>query len=148
MPVKSDLEAALKDAMRANDTVRKNTLRVALTAIKEAEVQKIGELDDPAILAILQKEVKSRLEALAEAEKANRPDLVENAKAEMKVLEGYLPQGLSEQELEGIVQAAIAEVGASTPADMGKVMKAVLPKVQGRADGGKVSQLVKSKLQG
>jgi uncharacterized protein YqeY len=148
MPVKSDLEAALKDAMRANDTVRKNTLRVALTAIKEAEVQKIGELDDPAILTILQKEVKSRQEALAEAEKANRSDLVENAKAEMRVLEGYLPQGLSEQELEGIVQTAIAEVGASTPADMGKVMKAVLPKVQGRADGGKVSQLVKSKLQG
>jgi uncharacterized protein YqeY len=148
MPVKSELEAALKDAMRANDAIRRNTLRVALTAIKEAEIQKMGELDDPAVLAILQKEVRSRQEALAEAEKANRPNLVENAKAEMKVLEGYLPQGLSAQELEEIVQAAIAEVGASTPADMGKVMKAVLPKVQGRADGGQVSQLVRSKLQG
>lgn len=148
MAVKAELEAALKDAMRANDAVRKSTLRVALTAIKEAEVQKIGELDDQAVLAILQKEVKSRQEALAEAEKAGRQDLVENAKAEMKVLEGFLPKGLSEQELEAIVQAAIAEVGASTPADMGKVMKAVLPKVQGRADGGKVSQLVRSKLQG
>jgi hypothetical protein len=148
MPVKSELEAALKDAMRANDTVRKNTLRVALTAIKEAEVAKIGELDDPAVLAILQKEVRSRQEALAEAEKASRPDLVENAKAEMKVLEAYLPKGLSEQEIEAIVQAAIEEVGATTPADMGKVMKAVLPKVQGRADGGQVSQLVRSKLQG
>jgi uncharacterized protein YqeY len=148
MPVKSDLEAALKDAMRANDTVRKNTLRVALTAIKEAEVAKIGELDDPAVLAILQKEVRSRQEALAEAEKASRPDLVENAKAEMKVLEAYLPKGLSEQEIEAIVQAAIEEVGATTPADMGKVMKTVLPKVQGRADGGQVSQLVRSKLQG
>jgi hypothetical protein len=123
-------------------------LRVALTAIKEAEVQKMGELDDPAILAILQKEVRARQEALAEAEKANRQDLVENAKAEMKVLEGFLPKGLSEQELEAIVQAAIAEIGASTPADMGKVMKAVLPKVQGRADGGQVSQLVRSRLQG
>lgn len=134
--------------MRANDAVRKSTLRVALTAIKEAEVQKMSELDDPAVLAILQKEVKSRQEALAEAEKAGRQDLVENAKAEMKVLEGFLPKGLSEQELEAIVQAAITEVGASTPADMGKVMKAVLPKVQGRADGGQVSQLVRSKLQG
>ncbi|HLD94811.1 MAG TPA: GatB/YqeY domain-containing protein [Anaerolineales bacterium] len=148
MAVKKDLEAALKDAMRANDAVRKSTLRVALTAIKEAEVQKMGELDDPAILAILQKEVRARQEALAEAEKANRQDLVENAKAEMKVLEGFLPKGLSEQELEAIVQAAIAEIGASTPADMGKVMKAVLPKVQGRADGGQVSQLVRSRLQG
>lgn len=148
MPVKSDLEAALKDAMRANDAVRKNTLRVALTAIKEAEVQKIGELDDPSVLAILQKEVKSRQEALAEAEKAERQDLIENAKAEMKILEGFLPKRLSEQELETIVRAAIAEVGASTPADMGKVMKAVLPQIQGRADGGQVSQLVRSKLQG
>lgn len=148
MPVKSDLEAALKEAMRANDAVTRSTLRVALTAIKEAEVQKLGQLDDPAVLAILQKEVKSRQEAMAEAEKAGRPDLIDNAKAEMKVLERFLPKGLSEQELEAIVQAAIAEVGASTPADMGKVMKAVLPKVQGRADGGIVSQLVKSKLQG
>ncbi|MCL5428996.1 MAG: GatB/YqeY domain-containing protein [Chloroflexi bacterium] len=148
MAVKNDLEKALKDAMRANDAVRKSTLRVALTAIKEAEVQKMGELDDPAVLAILQKEVKSRQEALAEAEKAGRQDLIENAKAEMKVLEGFLPKSLSQQELETMVQAAIAELGASTPADMGKVMKAVLPKVQGRADGGQVSQLVRSKLQG
>jgi uncharacterized protein YqeY len=148
MSVKSDLEAALKDAMRANDAVRKSTLRIALTAIKEAEVQKMGELDDPTVLAILQKELRSRQEAFAEAEKAGRQDLVENAKAEMKVLEAYLPKGLSEAELEAIVQSAITEVGASTPADMGKVMKAVLPKVQGRADGGQVSQLVRSKLQG
>jgi len=148
MSIKSQLEQALKDAMRANDAVRKSTLRVALTAIKEAEIQKRGELEDPAILAILQKEVRSRHEALAEAETAKRQDLIDNAKAEIKVLEEYLPKVLSEQELEDIVQAAIAEVGASTPADMGKVMKAVLPKVQGRADGGQVSQLVRSKLQG
>lgn len=134
--------------MRASDAVRRGTLRMALAAIKEAEVLKRGELDDAAVIALLQKEVRSRNEALAEAEKANRADLIDNAKAEIKVLEGYLPQGLSEQELEQIVQAAIAEVGASTPADMGKVMKAVLPKVQGRADGGQVSQLVRNKLQG
>lgn len=148
MSVKADLEQSLKDAMRSSDAVRKSTLRVALSAIKEAEVMKRGELDDAAVIGILQKEVKSRQEALAEAEKANRADLIENAKADMKVLEGFLPQGLSEQELEQIVQAAITEVGASTPADMGKVMKAVLPKVQGRADGSQVSQLVRTKLQG
>ncbi len=148
MALKADLEQALKEAMRSNNTVSKNTIRMALSAIKEAEVLKKAELDEPAILALLQKEVKSRDEALAEAEKANRDDLAENAKAEIKVLEGFLPKAMSTQELEEIVQAAIAEVGATTPADMGKVMKAVLPKVQGRADGGQVSGLVRSKLQG
>jgi len=148
MALKADLEQALRDAMRSGDTVRKNTMRMTLSAVKEAEVQKKAELDDSAILALLQKEIKARQEALAEAEKAKRADLAENAKAEIKVLEGYLPQALSAQELEEIVHAAITEVGATTPADMGKVMKAVLPKVQGRADGGQVSQLVRTKLQG
>ena len=148
MSKKSELEQALKEAMRANDAVRKSVLRVALTALKEAEVQKQAELDDAAVLGILQKELKSRHEALEEAEKAARKDLVENAKAEIKILEGFLPQALSPQELEAIVQAAIAEAGATSPADMGKVMKVVLPQVQGRADGGQVSQLVRIKLQG
>ena len=148
MSKKSELEQALKEAMRANDAVRKSVLRVALTALKEAEVQKQAELDDAAVLGILQKELKSRHEALEEAEKAAREDLIKNAKAEIKVLEGFLPQALSPQELEAIVQAAIAEAGATSPADMGKVMKVVLPQVQGRADGGQVSQLVRTKLQG
>jgi len=148
MSKKSELEQALKEAMRANDAVRKSVLRVALTALKEAEVQKQAELDDAVVLGILQKELKSRHEALEEAEKAAREDLIKNAKAEIKVLEGFLPQALSPQELEAIVQAAIAEAGATSPADMGKVMKVVLPQVQGRADGGQVSQLVRTKLQG
>lgn len=148
MALKADLEHALKEAVRSNDGVRKNTLRMALSAIKEAEVLKKAELDDSAILAILQKEVKFRTEALAEAEKAERPDLAEGAKAEINELQSFLPKAMSSQELEGIVQAAIAEVGATTPADMGKVMKAILPKLQGRADGGQVSGLVRSKLQG
>lgn len=134
--------------MRASDETRKNTLRGTLAAIKEAEVLKKGEIDDAAALSILQKEVKSRNEAIAEAEKAKRPDLIEKGKAEIQVLEGFLPKGLSQQEVEAIVQAAIDEVGATGPADLGKVMKAVLPKVQGRADGSQVSQLVRTKLQG
>lgn len=122
-------------------------MRLALSAIKEAEVQKQAELDDSAILALLHKELKSRQEALAEAEKANRAELAEDAKAEIKILEDFLPQAMSALELESIVDAAIAELEATTPADMGKVMKAVLPKLQGRADGGQVSQLVRTKLQ-
>jgi hypothetical protein len=148
MALKASLEQALKDAMRSNDNVRKNTIRMVLSAVKEAEILKKAELDDSAILALLQKEVKSRNEALTEAEKAKRPDLAEGARAEIKVLEGFLPEAMSAQELEEIVQAAIDEVGATTPADMGKVMKAVLPRLQGRAEGGQVSSLVRSKLQG
>lgn len=148
MSKKAELEAALKEAMKANDTVRKNTLRMALAAVKEAEVAKRGELDEAAVISILQKELKSRQEAMAEGEKANRPDLIEAAKVEAAILEGYLPAGLSAEEIEAIVTAAIAESGASAPADMGKVMKLVLPQVEGRADGGQISALVKAKLQG
>ncbi|MCW5875600.1 MAG: GatB/YqeY domain-containing protein [Anaerolineales bacterium] len=147
MTIKQELEQALKDAMRANDALRKNTLRLALTSLKEAEVQKQAELDDAAVLALLQKEVKSRQESAAEAEKADRADLAAAAQAEIEVLQAYLPEAMSADELEAIVTAAIAEAGASGPADMGKVMKLVLPQVQGRADGGQISQLVRDKLQ-
>jgi uncharacterized protein YqeY len=148
MSKKAELEGALKEAMKANDTVRKNTLRMALAAVKEAEVLKRAELEDAAVVSILQKELKSRQEAIAEADKANRKDLADAAKGEAKIIEGFLPAGLSPAELEAIVVAAIAEAGATSPADMGKVMKVVVPKVQGRADGSQVSALVKSKLQG
>lgn len=148
MSKKAELEAALKEALKANDTMRKNTLRMALAAVKEAEVAKRGELDDAAVITILQKELKSRQEAMSEGSKANREDLVAAAKAEAAMLEGFLPAGLSAEEIEAIVTAAIAESGASSAADMGKVMKLVLPKVQGRADGGQISALVKAKLQG
>lgn len=148
MSKKAELETALKDAMKASDTMRKYTLRGALAAVKEAEVAKRGELDDAAVISILQKELKSRQEAIAEGEKASRPDLVAAAKDEAAILEGFLPAGLSAEEIEAIVSAAIAEAGASSPSDMGKVMKLVLPKVQGRADGAQISALVKAKLQG
>src|SRR5690606_3163743 len=109
---------------------------------------KRGELDEAAVVSILQKELKSRQEAIAEGEKASRPDLVDAARIEAGIIETFLPAGLSPAEIEAIVTAAIAESGASAPGDMGKVMKLVLPKVQGRADGGQVSALVRAKLQG
>lgn len=148
MSMKTDLENALKEAMRSGDVLRRGTLRLVLSAVKEAEVQKQAELDDAEVLALIQKEVKSRQESIADAEKASRQDLVDGAKAEMALLEEYLPKQLGDDELETLVDAAIAESGASSPADMGNVMKAVLPKVQGRADGGRVSQMVRGKLQG
>src|SRR5690606_38510289 len=99
MSKKTELEGALKDAMKAGDTVRKNTLRMALAATKEAEVQKRGELDDAAVLAILQKEVISRQEAISEAGKASRTDLADAAEAEIALLQVFLPQAMSAAEL-------------------------------------------------
>ncbi len=142
------LEAALKEAMLAKDTVSKNTLRLVLSAIKEAEVQKKDELEDGEILSILQKQMKSRQESLDEAEQVGRNDLVEEAKSEMLVLEGYLPAAMSDEELAKLVEKHIQATGASAMSDMGKVMKGLLDEVAGRADGGKVSQIVRQKLQG
>jgi uncharacterized protein YqeY len=147
MSKKSDLEAALKDAMRANDTIRKNTLRMTLSAIKNSEKLEGKELEDAATVSILQKEVKSRQETLAESEKAGRADLADGAKAEIKVLEEFLPAQMKPEELEALVLAAINETGATTMSDMGKVVKLAMQKAEGRADGSQISQLVKSKLQ-
>jgi len=143
---KTKLSEDLKDAMRAKDELRKRTLRMALAEIKNAEVDKNAALDESGILAILQKEVKSRFETLEGAEKAGREDLVAEAKAEIVVLEEYLPQGLSPEELEDIIRDTIAEVGATSPREMGQVMQAVMPKVRGRADGKEVNQIVRRLL--
>ena len=137
----------MKDALRAGDDVRKRTVRMALAAIKQVEVDKRIELDDPAVMNVLQKEIKNRRESLEEAKKANRPDLIEANEAEIKVLEAFLPKSMPEEELRTLVQAAIAETGASTPADMGKVMKVVMGKVAGRAPNDRISATVRELLQ-
>ncbi len=147
METRQKLETALKEAMRSNDEMRKQNVRMVMSAIKFNEVEKGAKLDEAGIIAIIQKELKSRHEALQDAEKANRPDLAEHSKAEIAFLETFLPQQLTEAELAGIAQEAIAEVGATGPQDMGKVMKAIMPKVQGRATGDQVSQAVRKALQ-
>ncbi len=146
MDIKTQLTEAMKQAMRANDDVARRTTRMALAAIKQAEVDKRTSLDDPAVIALLQKEIKNRREAIEEARKANRADLVADNEAEIKVLEGFLPKAMSREELTALAQTAITETGASTQADMGKVMKALLPKVAGRAAGDQVSSVVKELL--
>lgn len=145
--MKSDMENALKDAIRAKDEIRKSTFRMALSAMKLVEVEIKEDLEDEAVMRILQKEVKSRRESIEDAKRANRPELIKTAESEIKVLEEYLPKGLSPEELDSLVKEAISEVGASSPADMGNVMKAIIPKVEGRADGGQISQIVKELLQ-
>ena len=144
--MKHQLELALKDAMRASDDLRKRTLRMALSAIRLAEVENKGPLNDNAVMAILHKEIKSRQESIADAQKANRPDLIESSQAEIAVLEGFLPKQLSAQELEGLARQAIAEAGATEPRHMGQVMKLLLPRLEGRATGEQASQMVRKLL--
>lgn len=144
--MKEEIQTTLKEAMKAKDEGRKVPLRLAMAAIKEAEIEKQGTLEDADVLRILQKEVKARQEAMADAEKSKREDLIATAKAEMAVLQEFLPKALSAEELEAIIKETIAEVGATSMADMGKVMKVVMSKTQGRADGGQISQVVRQLL--
>jgi hypothetical protein len=146
MDTKAQLNQAVKDAMKSGDETRKRTVRMVLAAIKQVEIDKRTELDEVAVIAILQKEVKSRREALDEAKKADRPDLATDAQAEIDILNAFLPQAMSADELRELARQAISETGASGPADMGKVMKAMFPKVAGRAPGDLVSAAVRELL--
>lgn len=154
MSIKTQLNDSMKEAMKSGDEVRKRTVRMVLAAVKQAEVDKRSnpadqrvELDDTAVMNILQKEVKNRRESLEEAKKANRTDLVEANEAEINILQAFLPKAMPAEALRALVQAAIAETGASSPSDMGKVMKAVMPKVAGRAPNDMVSATVRELLQ-
>jgi len=147
MDIKSTMQSDLKDAMRHGEETRKSTLRMALSAIKLAEVEKGAHMDEAAYLAVIQKEIKARREAIADAERAHRPELITQAEEEIKVLQSYLPTALSQDELEQLVKAAIVEIGASSLREMGQVMKTLMPRLQGRATGEQVSQVVRKLLQ-
>lgn len=146
MDQKTRLEQDLRQAMRARDDVRKRTIRMALAAIKLAEVEHRGPLDDEAIVGLLQKEVKTRNEAIADAEKASRSDLIASAMAELEILRGYLPQPLTGEELETLARQAIADSGATSAKEVGLVMKLLMPRLQGRADGKTASEKVRGLL--
>jgi uncharacterized protein len=136
----------MKQAMKSKDKVRLSVIRMVRTAIKNAEIDQQKTLSDDEVLAVLNKELKQRRDSLEAFEGAGRSDLIEEVKAEIDVLVGYLPKQLTEEELKSIVQDTIQEVGASSKADMGKVMAALMPKVRGRADGKLVNQLVQQLL--
>ena len=142
MDTQKQIEKDFKDALRAGDEVRKRTLRLVLSSIKLVEVDKGESLEEGEVLTILQKEIKSRRESIADAEQAGRQDLIAETEEEISVLEGYLPQSLTQDEINSLAKEAIAEVGAESPQEMGKVMKVLMPRVQGRADGSVVSQTV------
>jgi uncharacterized protein YqeY len=147
MGLKERLVQDMKEAMRAKDKVAKRTLTMVRAAIQQAEKDRRQELDETAVLAILQKEVKSRHETIAEAKKAGREDLVSDTEAEILVLKKYLPEEMSAAALRKLAEETVAEVGASTPREMGKVMKVLIPRVAGRAPGGEISKVVRELLQ-
>ena len=145
MTIQERLSEAMKSAMKAKQALRLGTIRMARTAIKNAEIEARGELDDEAVIRVLSTLVKQRREA-AEAYRESRPELAEKEELELAVLQEFLPQPLSEEALHELIDAAIADLGASSMKDMGAVMKQVTAQTVGRADGKLVSGLVRQKL--
>jgi uncharacterized protein YqeY len=142
------LNEDMKTAMKAREADRLAALRLMLAAVKQREVDERITLDDGAVVAVVEKMIKQRKDSIAQYEKASRQDLADKEKFEISVIESYLPQQLSQGEIDQIVADAIAATGAQSAADMGKVMGVVKPKLAGRADMGKVSGLVKARLSG
>ena len=147
MSLKERLLQDMKDAMKAKDTVRKNTVQLVRSGVLQIEKDKKIELDDEGVLDVIAKELKKRRDSLPEFEKSGRTDLIENLNKEIEVLLGYLPEQLTEEEIQVIVEETIKEVQAESMKDMGKVMAAGTPKVKGRADNKIVSNYVKKLLQ-
>lgn len=146
MALRERLDEDLKSAMRAKDSLRMNTVRGLKSAIKYREIELMKPLDDAGILGVVATEIKRRRDSVEQYRAGNRADLADKEEAEIRLLQDYLPQQLSAAELEAKVDEVIGRVGAKGPKDMGAVMKALLPDVQGRADGKVVSELVKQRL--
>jgi uncharacterized protein YqeY len=146
MSLKDRINDDMKAAMRARETGRLGTIRLLLAAIKQREVDERVTLDDAAITAVIDKMIKQRKDSISQFEAAGRADLVEKESAELKVLADYMPEQLSDAEIAAEVAAAVAQVGAAGPQDMGKVMGVLKPKLAGRADMTAVSGLVKAAL--
>ncbi len=146
MSIKEQLQEDIKSAMRAKESGRLSTLRLVTAAIKQKEVDERVELNDAAVLAVLEKMIKQRKDSIAQFQAGGRQDLVDIEQAELAILTAYMPAQLSEAEVTAAIQAAIAQVGAAGPQDMGKVMAVIKPQLAGKADMGLVSQILKSRL--
>ena len=146
MSLKEQLQRDVKDAMKEKDKLRKDAIQMLRSAILQIEKDKQITLDEDGLIEVLAKELRSRKEALAEIEKGGREDLTDSLKREIAVIQAYLPEPVSAAELEAIVREAFVETGAQSVKDMGKVMKVVLPKVKGRADGSQINAIVRQLL--
>ncbi len=145
-PLKSRLTADMKTAMKAGEKDRLAVIRLMLSAIKQVEVDERIELDDARVTVVLDKMGKQRRESISQFSDAGRDDLIAIEEAELEIIQEYLPEALSDQEITDLIGQAIAETGAASMKEMGKVMGILKPKLQGRADMGKVSQQIKSQL--
>lgn len=148
MTLKARITEDMKTAMKAKDTGRLGAIRLLLAAIKQKEVDERVELDDAAVTAVIEKLTKQRKDSVSQYEAAGRQDLADAEKAEIAILAAYLPEKMSAEETAAAVAAAVAETGAKGPADMGKLMAVLKPRLAGKADMGEVSKLVKSALAG
>ena len=147
MALKQKLQEDLKTSMKNKDTLRKSVITLIRSSIKQVEVDKRIELNDDDVIDIISKQLKQRNDSLEQFLDAGREDLVEETRSEIEVLKEYLPQQLSEEELNEIVKQTISEVGATSMKDMGKIMSVIKPKTKGRADGKLINKLVKENLQ-
>ncbi|GAK57357.1 GatB/Yqey family protein [Candidatus Vecturithrix granuli] len=146
MSLKEQLTQDMKTAMKQKEQIRLSIIRLVRSAIKNREIELGKDLEDDDVLKVMATLVKQHKDSIEQFEKGGRTDLVEKEQAELDILETYLPKQLTEAELSALIQEAIREVGATSAKEMGKVMKALMPKIQGRADGKLVSQLVKDQL--
>ncbi|MDO9150003.1 MAG: GatB/YqeY domain-containing protein [Methylotenera sp.] len=146
MSLKAQISEDMKTAMRAKDSVRLGAIRLLQAAIKQREVDERIELDDGNVIAVIEKMLKQRRDSIAAYESANRHDLADVEKFEVTVLQTYLPQQLTEDEIKAILEKVVVESGAAGIKDMGKVMAEIKPLVAGRADMGKISGLIKTRL--
>ena len=146
MALKEKIMDDLKKAMKERNEVKVRTLRMVIASIKNWEVENTKEIDDDGMIAVLSKEAKRRKEAIEEYRKAGREDLAKAEEEELKIIESYLPERMSEEEIKELVLKTIEEVKATSPKDLGKVMKAIMPKVKGRADGKLVNEMVRKIL--
>ena len=146
MPLKDQISTDLKEAMRAGDARKRDAIRLLTAALKQKEVDERTTLADADVVAIIDKMIKQRRDSIAQFEKGGRQDLADTEKYELSVLQVYMPQAMSEAEIADAIAASIAENGAQGPADMGKVMAVLKPRLAGRADMSQVSGLVKARL--
>jgi len=144
--LKERLDGDLKDAMRSKDSIRRTVLRTIISEIRNAEIAKQEALDDEGVLVVMTKQAQQRRDSIEAFKAASRSDLVESESAELKIISGYLPEQLSEDEIEVVITEVISQVEAKGSSDMGKVMKEIMQRVRGRADGKMVSAIVTSRL--
>jgi uncharacterized protein YqeY len=146
MTLREQINDDLKAAMRGGDAARRDTIRLLTAALKQREVDERKALTDADVLAVIEKMIKQRRDSISQFEQGGRQDLADKEKQELSLLQAYMPQAMGEDELAAAIAAAVSETGAAGPADMGKVMAVLKPKLAGRADMGKVSAAVKARL--